>query len=71
MHVSRSDAAGEAAIKALLDGGADINATDGKEMTALDRAERQGDDALAQLLTRAGARLFERPAEVTRRDTRR
>lgn len=65
MYLSRSNAVGDVALRALLDGGADLSAIDGKGMTALDRAERQGDAPLAQLLTRAGARPSERPPLFT------
>jgi ankyrin repeat protein len=50
MELTRSDAAGEESLRALLDGGADINATECKGLTAVDRAEKHGDAALARML---------------------
>lgn len=62
MQIDRCRTGAESALQALLDGGADINATDGKGLTALDRAERRGNEALTQMLRRGGATMNESPA---------
>jgi ankyrin repeat protein len=62
MQLSRADAAGQATLRALLDGGADIDAVDAKGSTAVERAERRHDAALVELLKRSGARWVETPS---------